>query len=83
MTFQETPNPHALKCVLDREMAPERRSFFNAEQAGGDPIAAALFAIPGVTNVLMSGDWLTVGKSPEAEWKTVKAGITRVLREAR
>lgn len=80
--FQETPNPNAVKCVLDRAVAAERRSFFSAEQAGGDPIASALFAIPGVTNVLMSDDWVTVGTAPGSDWKAVKAGISRVLREA-
>lgn len=80
--FQPTPNPNAVKCILDRKATERPRSYFRAQEAAGDPLGAALFAIAGVTNVLISGDWITVNKSPEADWKSVKAGIERVLREA-
>jgi hypothetical protein len=80
--FQATPNPNAVKCVLDRRVGPGVRSYFRAEEAAGDPLGAGLFGVGGVTNVLINGDWITVSKSPEAEWGLVKAGIERVLREA-
>lgn len=80
--FQETPNPNAIKCVLDRRISDRPRSFFNAEQASGDPVAAALFGIAGVTNVLINTDWVTVNKSPEADWRGIKAAVERVLGEA-
>jgi len=38
--------------------------------------------VAGVTNVLISGDWVTVSKSPGASWREIKAGVERVLREA-
>lgn len=81
--FQQTPNPNALKCVLNRPVGGGRRSYFNAEEARDDALAAALFAIPGVTNVLIQGDWVTVGKSPGADWKSIQPSIERVLREVR
>jgi hypothetical protein len=77
--FQETPNPNALKCIVDGRITEQPRSFFNAEEAGGDAIGAALFAVPGVTNVLISGDWVTVCKRPEARWDGIKAGVQQVL----
>ncbi len=80
--FQTTPNPNAIKCVLDRTIADRPRSYFRAEEAAADPVGAGLFAIRGVTNVLINGDWITVNKSPEADWKDVKAGVERVLRDA-
>ncbi len=78
-SFQETPNPNALKCVLDRSVAGGMKSYFKAEDAGSDPLGAALFAIPGVTNVLINGGWITVSKRPDAAWKEVRAGVERVL----
>lgn len=78
-TFQETPNPNALKCVLDRSVGGGMRSYFNAGDAAGDALGAALFAVPGVTNVLINGGWITVSKRPEAAWKEIRAGVERVL----
>jgi len=78
--FQPTPNPNALKCVLDKPLDGPIRSYRAREQAGDDPLAAALFAVPGVTGVLLSGGWLTVNKSPEADWGGVKKGVAEVLK---
>jgi hypothetical protein len=80
--FQETPNPNALKCVVDRKLAEKPRSYFKAADAVGDPVAAALFAIPGVTNILINADWVTVSKRPDADWKAIKRGVERVMNEA-
>jgi len=82
-SFQQTPNPNAVKCVLDRRTGDRVRSYFKAADAAGDPLGAALFSVAGVTNVLINGDWITVSKSPEAGWREVKAGVERALREAR
>lgn len=79
--FQETPNPNAIKCVLDRRASDRPRSYFDAASAAEDPIASRLFAIEGVTNVLINGDWITVNKGRDASWAGVKRGIERVLRE--
>ncbi len=88
--FQATPNPNALKCVLDKAVArPDAggtgggadaaRSYFTREQASADPVAAALFAIEGVTNVLIVKDWVTVSKAPGAEWGKLKPKIKTAL----
>ncbi|MBC7835284.1 MAG: NifU N-terminal domain-containing protein [Phycisphaerales bacterium] len=80
--FDPTPNPNALKCILDRPISDRPRSFRSAAEATSDPLAAAIFAVPGVTNLLLNGDWLTVNKSSESEWKPVKAGVQAALRVA-
>lgn len=81
--FQPTPNPCALKCILDGVVSDRPRSYFNAAQAAGDPLASRLFEIDGVTNLLISGDWITVSKTPEAAWSQIKPAVQQVLREAR
>lgn len=77
--FQPTPNPNALKCILDRRLPDPPRSFRSAQEAAGDPLATLLFAVPGVVGLLLSGDWLTVNKSPETDWGSVKKGLQRAL----
>lgn len=82
--FDTTPNPNALKCVLDASVTEAPRSYFRAEQAteAGDTLAASLFAIPGVTNVLIHSDWITVCKASEASWAEIKRGIREVVSKA-
>jgi hypothetical protein len=81
LSFEPTPNPNALKCILDRPISTGPRSFLNAQSAEGDPIARRFFAVEGVTCILMNVGWMTVNKRPEASWSTVKPGIKRVLHE--
>lgn len=92
LEYQETPNPNALKCVLSAP-APalasptphaqaKLRSYTSPQLAANDPLAAALFAIPGIRNVLIHDAWLTIGKHPDHDWKSIKAQLTKVLSNA-
>jgi len=78
--FVSTPNPNAMKCVLDVPLGSGTRSYFSAASAAGDAHAAALFAIEGVTNVLIhESGWVTVSKSPDVAWPALKKKIERTL----
>lgn len=85
--FEDTPNPNAVKCWLDAPIAGPPRSYFSATEASdserGTPLAAALFAVPGVTNLLFMGEWMTVSKAASADWKAVKAGVHQALKALR
>lgn len=80
--YDDTPNPNAIKCILDRAIPPGPRSYRAADQAGADPVAAALFAIPGVSGLLFADGWLTVNKSPDSAWKSIKPAVERTLAAA-
>ncbi len=80
--FESTPNPNAVKCWLDAAISTEARSFLNAAAAQEDPVAAALFASGQVTTVLFFGHWVTVNKTPEASWRSVKTHVKKVLASA-
>ncbi len=80
--FHSTPNPNAVKCVLDRvirDPGAGSAGWRSAGAASADPTAAAILRIQGVTNLLINSDWITVGKSPDADWKTIKQEVKRVL----
>ncbi|MFM9957643.1 MAG: NifU N-terminal domain-containing protein [Phycisphaerales bacterium] len=84
-SFESTPNPNAVKCVLAGEALPPGAANVSArtpEEAGVHALAAALFALDGVTGVLITRAWLTVNKSPDAEWKSLKAKIKRAVAQA-
>lgn len=80
--YETTPNPNALKCILDRPISAGPRSFLNAAMAAGDPLAAALFREAPITTLLMNGGWMTINKKPDVEWRSVKPKVERVLAAA-
>jgi NFU1 iron-sulfur cluster scaffold homolog, mitochondrial len=84
--FQDTPNPNALKCVLDRPVPDPGtgalRSYAAPEDAIGDELALRLLALPGITHVLINPSWITIGKASGAEWKPIKSAVRKVLGEA-
>ncbi|HEY8469748.1 MAG TPA: NifU N-terminal domain-containing protein [Longimicrobiales bacterium] len=79
--FQPTPNPNAGKFSTDRTVVQNgSRSYFSAEQAAGDPVAGALFAIPGVASVFMVADFITVTKTPDARWEELVPRVEQAIR---
>ncbi len=81
-SFEPTPNPNALKCLVEPSPASTPRSYFNRAQAADDPLADSLFAVDGVTNVLIHTAFITVCKRPDAAWRAVRAGVERALAAA-
>lgn len=82
--FQTTPNPNALKCILSAPLPPEPgsrnpRSYSNSSDAQTDPLASKFFALSGVASVLILPGWVTVVKSPETSWATLKPKIEAIL----
>lgn len=80
--FESTPNPTAVKCNLDRAIASTPRSYTSAAAAAADPVAKALFELPGVRNLLFCANWITVNTHPGTDWRKTKAAIKRILAEA-
>ena len=79
---QPTPNPNAAKFVLDGIVAEAPTSFFDRSAAKDHPLAAQLFAVPGVSSLLMLGDFITVNKTPEAEWREITRQVKAILASA-
>ena len=80
--IQPTPNPNAAKFVLDGTVSDQPASFFNAEAAKGHPLAERLFEVPGVSSLLLLGDFITVNKRPEANWADINRRVRRILADA-
>jgi Fe-S cluster biogenesis protein NfuA len=54
--------------------------FTDAVQAASAPLATTLFELPGVTSVLIADNIVTVSKSANTEWQTLKAAIGAAIR---
>jgi Fe-S cluster biogenesis protein NfuA len=78
-----TPNPNARKFILrDPLTYGVTRSYENAEQAQGDELAQALFAIAHVTNVFYVDHWLTVTQDGKAHWPDLLRQLAVPIRDA-
>ena len=81
--IDDTPNPNAVKFTLHQPLTwGISRSFENAEQAEGDALASALFAIEHVSNVFYVDRWLTVTQDGDADWPDLVRLIAVPLRAA-
>lgn len=80
--FQATPNPNAGKFVADRPVVPDdrSRSYFSAADAAGDPLASALMALDGVASLFLVEDFITVTKTPDADWRELIPRIEAAIR---
>lgn len=74
-----TPNPNAMKFVLDQAISDRPMSFLNATAAENHPLAKRLFSIEGVTSVLLLGDFVTINKSSNAKWPDIKKNVKHML----
>ncbi|MBI5613120.1 MAG: NifU family protein [Gammaproteobacteria bacterium] len=81
--IETTPNPNARKFVLREPLTGGvTRSFESAAQARTDALAAALFAIPHVTNVFYVDRWLTVTQDGGADWQDLIRKLAEPVRAA-
>ena len=68
-----TPNPHALKFVLNEKLLKfETRQFHNKSEAENDPLAKGIFEIEGVVSVFYMDKFVTLEKSKEANWGQIQ-----------
>ncbi len=77
-----TPNPATLKFLPGRDvMGAGTADFATAIAADRSPLAAAIFALPGVTRVFLGGDFVTVTKSDALSWQQLKPQVLGALME--
>lgn len=81
--IEDTPNPNAKKFILKEPLTYGlTRSFENAAEAASDPLAAAIFAIPHVTNVFYVDKWLSVTQDGTAPWPELLKQLAVPIRAA-
>jgi Fe-S cluster biogenesis protein NfuA len=79
---ESTPNPATLKFLPGKEVLVEGTADFRdpAGAAEASPLAARLFAIPGVTGVFFGYDFITVTKDGP-DWQHLKPAILGAIME--
>lgn len=79
-----TPNPSAMKFVADRALVSgglqvEYRA--KSEAQNSSPLAEELFNFPFVTNVFISGNFVTVTKDESLGWEMIVMQLREYIRE--
>lgn len=79
---RETPNPSALQFVINAAILDNGNiSFANKQEAEDDKMAAALFEKPGVQNVYVMENFITVTKDEKTSWIPLKDRIWKTIED--
>jgi Fe-S cluster biogenesis protein NfuA len=77
-----TPNPDAIKFVLDGQIVAAGSRSFRDRALCEDPVAKRLFEIEEVVSIFFVSNVVTVTKDPFADWGVLIPRINQVLEEA-
>lgn len=81
---QSTPNPDALKLMLDEPQTRGIRSYRSngtPPPPGTDPLARALLSITGVAGVLIHERFITLSREPGKDWKPLVKAAKLVVKD--
>lgn len=75
--IEATPNPNALKFTVGQDVGGPKT--FVPGDTAGDPLAERLLALPGVTSMFMTADFVTLTKAPDADWEQIALEAQEIL----
>ena len=82
LQVQSTPNPNALKFVLNTVVKMEGKiTYKSAEECHTNPLARQLFAIPHVTEVYFFDNYITVTQDGAGDWDGMEEAIRKIILE--
>jgi Fe-S cluster biogenesis protein NfuA len=77
-----TPNPETMKFVANKLLYPGKSiDFPDIESANPSPLAAELFGFPFVKAVFIASNFVTITRTPEADWEEIKPSLRQFLKE--
>jgi len=81
VSIQPTPNINALKFVLNRRLTEGKsQTFRSAADAADVAYARQLLQIPGVVQVFVLNDFVTVTRDPQATWEAIVPRAEEILK---
>lgn len=79
-TPEPSPNPNALRFQLDVTL-DETLSFASAAEAEDNEFAQEVFAAGGVASIFGVNDFVTVSRSPGADWGPIVEAVQKAAAE--
>lgn len=82
VTAEPTRNEHSVIFQLNKDLIPPGTGlpFSDAIQAESNPLAEALFQIPGVISVWILGNEVQVTKADSMRWGSLKSKIIETIK---
>jgi hypothetical protein len=74
-----TPNPNSIRVGLGESKFPKPMTYRSAQDAAAEPVVAALFAIPGITQIFTMNNFITISKDPAVQWATIEPKVAEIL----
>lgn len=82
VSLEFTPNPNTLKYVVNRTLLESGAANFpTKESAERSPLAKRLFAVLGVSGVMVGRNFVTVTKGNEGDWEGLNRGVNDILKD--
>ncbi|MBN1870494.1 MAG: NifU family protein [Candidatus Omnitrophica bacterium] len=83
VTIQSTPNPNALKFVLDVPVKSEGNcTYTSADKCGANALAKAIFGLSkAIREVYFYGNYITITQNGSVGWNTIKRMIESTIVE--
>ena len=80
--IQSTPNPNALKFVLNIPVKTEGKVTYKAaSECENNPLAKAIFTVPNVKEVYFFDNYITVTQDGNIDWEDIEDQIQRIITE--
>jgi hypothetical protein len=72
-----SPNPNAMKFSVGTSVGGPTTHIAGSEPA--ETFARDLLALPGVTSIFMTADFVTISKTPDVPWDSIIPEATAIL----
>src|SRR5262245_60158448 len=80
--IQSTPNPNALKFVLNRAVKTEGKATYKSpEECHTNPLARVLFSIPHVQEVYFFDNYITITQDGNGDWDLIEEQVKAKILE--
>lgn len=77
----KTPNPNARRVGLGEPLFEKPATYRKAADAAGQPLIAALLAVPGVSQIFAMENFITVTKAVSADWAALEPLLDEILKK--
>ena len=83
VSLEFTPNPNTLKYSVNRELLDKGAANFTRKEDAElrSPLAAKLFAVSGISGVMIGRNFVTVTKTEEGDWDVVHKSSSTIIEQ--
>ena len=82
ITVQPTPNPNALKFIMNERVIKEGTiTFKSGDEASDIPLVQALFALTHIHEIFLNENYITVTQDGQADWDELENSVQTVILE--